>query len=435
MAKSNNFMETLSKELHKPLIKKFNRRKVRVAGINDTWACDLVEMQEWSKQNDGYKYMLNVIDVFSRYAWSVKMKNKMAITTLESFKLIVKQAGYTPKKIWVDQGKEFYNSDMKAYRKTHDIDIYSTYAEFKVSHVERFNRTLKNKMWRRFTALNTRRWVDMLPELMKEYNDVDIHSSIKTTPHKAYYNNAAKNQYGKYEKSTKTSTKFSIRDRVRISRDKGKFEKGYLPSWSREIFSITSIIHSTPPTYRLTDDLQQELEGSFYDNEIQKTTIPDIQLVEKVIKTRKSGRKRESYVKWLGLNSNHNSWIMDKDIVGSLNKDRVIASKTGQENSFEKRIINQYGIESKNIVKGNRTRTLDKQPIVKLNESKLIRDRELSDLNAKYANVEFLDDGEQFKIIKVYYKRSKYIVDYSDKDRNINNSLLSEIEDAISKKT
>jgi hypothetical protein len=345
MEKSNNFMEILSSELHKPLIKKINRRKVRVAGVNDTWALDLVEMQEWSRQNDGYKYMLNVIDVFSRHAWSVKMKNKTATTTLDSFKSIVKQAGATPKKIWVDQGKEFYNSEMKTYREKHDIDIYSTYAEFKVSHVERFNRTLKNKMWRRFTALNTRRWVDMLPELMKEYNDVDIHSSIKTTPHKAYYNNAAKTQYGKDEKPTKTSTKYNIRDRVRISRDKGTFEKGYLPNWSREIFTITSIIHTTPPTYKLTDDLHEILEGSFYNNEIQKTQIPDIQLVEKVIKTRNSGKKKESFVKWLGLGADHNSWVPEKDIVGSFKNDRVVASKIGQENSFEKRIINQFGIE------------------------------------------------------------------------------------------
>ena len=141
-------------------------------------------MQEWSKQNKGFRYMLNVIDVFSKYAWSIPMKDKTGLTTLNAFKQIVKSSGRIPKNIWVDQGKEFYNKNIDEWLKENNINRYSTFGEHKSCVVERFNRTLKTNMWKRFTAENTRNWINMLDKLMNDYNN-KYHRSIKMTPAKA----------------------------------------------------------------------------------------------------------------------------------------------------------------------------------------------------------------------------------------------------------
>jgi transposase InsO family protein len=141
-------------------------------------------MREWEKQNKGYKYMLNVIDVFTKFAWSIPMKDKTGKTTLECFRKIVKETGRIPKHIWVDKGLEFYNRDVSGWLEENNIIRYSTYSEHKSVVIERFNRTLKEMMWKRFTTENTRKWIDRLDELMKKYNN-RFHSTIGMTPTKA----------------------------------------------------------------------------------------------------------------------------------------------------------------------------------------------------------------------------------------------------------
>ena len=137
--------EELADELHKPVKRKFQRRQVLVNEIDDVWATDLVEMQEWKSVNNGYRYILNVIDCFSKYAWSVPLKDKMGKTVLDAFQCIVKTSNRKPKYIWVDEGKKFYNKDMTAWLKDENITRYSTHGEHKSAIVERFNRTLKER--------------------------------------------------------------------------------------------------------------------------------------------------------------------------------------------------------------------------------------------------------------------------------------------------
>lgn len=139
--------EQLAEELHKPIKRKFQRRHVDVFEIDDVWGADLVDMREWIKQNKGFKYMLNVIDVFSKYAWSIPMKDKTGKTTLEAFRKIAQDSSRIPKHLWVDRGLEFYNKDIDSWLKKNDIVRYSTYGEHKSVVVERFNRTLKEMMW------------------------------------------------------------------------------------------------------------------------------------------------------------------------------------------------------------------------------------------------------------------------------------------------
>jgi L-rhamnose mutarotase len=305
-------LKKYSQELHKPFIKKFRRRKVVSDGIDDIHSCDLIDMGEWVNDNDGYRYMLNVVDVFSRFAWSIPLKTKTSKEVVKAFEKIDRK----PNKIWVDEGKEFYNKDMDAYLKKHKITRYSTYGDHKSAIVERFNKTLKTNMWKRFTEKQTRRWIDMLDDLIKEYNN-KYHTSIAMTPVKASMKkneeNLMKFQYGDEKMSNKS--KYNIGDWVRISRIKGTFEKGYLPNWSAEIFKIVGINYTDPVTYELQDYSGEKVKGSFYEQEIQKTEQKDVYLIEKEIKRRKVKGKTEVLVKWLGWDDKYNSWIDESELI------------------------------------------------------------------------------------------------------------------------
>ena len=117
--------------------REFERRHVDVFNIDDVWGADLVDMREWVNQNKGYKYMLNVIDAFSKYAWSIPLKDKTGKTTLEAFRKIGLESGRTPQHIWVDKGLEFYNKDLESWLKESYIVRYSTFGENKSCVVER----------------------------------------------------------------------------------------------------------------------------------------------------------------------------------------------------------------------------------------------------------------------------------------------------------
>ena len=173
------FLNQLSIELHKPITRKVKRAKVITKGIDDVWACDLVEMGTYINENDGYRYILNIVDCFSRYAWSIKLKNKTGDAILISFINIIKE-GRKPAKLWTDEGKEFINKKFKAWQEEHGIVMYHTYGEHKASMIERLNRTLKRIMWKRFTVEQNHRWIHILDDLIEQYNKT-IHSLLYFT--------------------------------------------------------------------------------------------------------------------------------------------------------------------------------------------------------------------------------------------------------------
>ena len=164
----------LAEELHKPVKRKFNKRRVMVNGIDKIWAADLADMKAFEDYNDGYTFLLLVIYIFSKYGWIVPLKNKKGKTVAEALKNIFEER--KPEKLWTDKGTEFYNKDVKKL-----IEIYSTENEEKTSVVERWIRTMKEKMWKYFTDNNTYNYMNVLPELVKDYNNT-VHSSIKITP-------------------------------------------------------------------------------------------------------------------------------------------------------------------------------------------------------------------------------------------------------------
>ena len=137
--------------LHKPARRHFKRNRVIVGGIDELWQMYLADMQSMAEENDGYRYLLICIDVFSKFLWVIPLKNKTGPILVDAFKVIL-ESGRKPQKIQTDQGTEFFNKHFKTLMKEEDIQLYNTYNETKVSIVERVIRTLKTRMWRYFTS-------------------------------------------------------------------------------------------------------------------------------------------------------------------------------------------------------------------------------------------------------------------------------------------
>ena len=298
---------TLAEELHRPVKRKFKRRQVLVSGIDEIWAADLADMTALSDDNDGYKFLLLVIDTFSKYGWIIPLKDKKGETVAKAIKIIFK-GGRRPKKVWTDKGREFYNKNVMDL-----IELYSTENEEKSSIVERWIRTMKDKMWKYFTDNNTNTYIDVLPDLLEDYNNT-VHSSIKMTPIEASKKENEfivwKNLYPNRYKKNNIEPKFSVGDEVRIIKKKKVFEKGYTTRWTEEIFTIREIRETNPITYKLEDLNGEEIKGTFYEPELQKTE-QQIFRIENIIKKEKG----KSFVKWKGYSDKFNSWVNNEDLI------------------------------------------------------------------------------------------------------------------------
>ena len=226
----------LADELHKPVIKKFNKRKVYSQFKDNIWGVDLADMQSLSKKYKGIKYLLCALDLFSKYAFVVPLKDKKGISIVNAFNKVIKQSNRKPNKIWVDQGGEFYNHVFKKWLSSNDIIMYSTFNEGESVVAERFIRTLKNKLYKHMTATGKNVYYDVLDDVVNEYNNTK-YSTIKMKPKDVGDNN--KRVY--IDEHNKKSARYNVGDRVRISKFKNIFANGYTPNWSREIFIINKI--------------------------------------------------------------------------------------------------------------------------------------------------------------------------------------------------
>lgn len=294
-------------ELHKPAKIKIQRRHVKINGLNDLLQSDLIEMIPYAKQNRGYKYILVVINAYSKYSWAEPLKFKTATQVTAAMNKIIKQMAVLPKNLQTDMGKEFYNSEFKALMKKYNINHYSTYSNMKACIAERFIRTLKSLLFREFSARGSYKWLQLLPSLIEIYNN-RVHRTTKLKPSQVNINTLISSF--NYKKQVLTP-KYKIGDFVRVSKHRTVFQKGYLPSWSAEIFKIYDVQSTFPPTYLLEDLEGCQVKGAFYKEELQKTKFPDKYLVEKIL--RRKGNK--VYVKWLGFPISKNSWINVQDLI------------------------------------------------------------------------------------------------------------------------
>lgn len=298
------------KEIHRDARKNFNRRRSVMRGIADTLQADLIEMSP----DRGMKYCLTVIDTFSKMAYVRPLKTKTGSEVTKAMKSVLHAVDRPVKNLHVDMGKEFYNSEMTRLLDHYKVNRYSTFSAMKAAIVERFNRTIKRKIYQQFSLRGNYKWVDIVDGLVDEYNRTR-HRTIKMAPidvcaeNEQHLLDTAYNY--KLDVPFSKRQKFKVGDHVRLSKYKNVFAKGYLPSWTTEIFEISKIQFTNPTTYLLVDWEGNEIKGGVYAEEMQLAKYPDVYLVEKILRKKKD----QVYVKWLGFDSQYNSWIDKKDIL------------------------------------------------------------------------------------------------------------------------
>lgn len=298
-------------ELYKPARKNFRRRRTIIKGLCDLWQVDLAELPQHAKENKGHKFILIVIDCFSKYLWTRALKSKSAEEVSLAMQDVLDESPQRhPKHLQSDQGKEFYNAKFDKLMKKYVINHYSTYTVKKASMAERVIRTLKEKIHKSFNIRGTYKWIDVLQDLTTEYNNT-VHGTIHMKPVEVSEKNEEallKMCYGIERRKKREKPLFNVGDVVRISKEKSVFEKGYTPRWSTELFKVVQVLQSSPITYLLEDLEGRRIQGCFYSTEMQRTNYPTTYLIEKVL--RKKGSR--FYVKWLGLDER--SWVDRKDI-------------------------------------------------------------------------------------------------------------------------
>ena len=183
--------------------------------------------------------------------------------------------------------------------------MYSTNNEGKSVVAERFIRTLKSKIYKYMTSISKNGYIDKLDDIVNEYNNT-YHTTIKMKPI-----DVKDNTYINSDKETNDEDpKFKVGDRVRISKYKNIFAKGYTPNWSEEVFVIKKVKNTVPWTYVINDLNGEEIMGTFYEKELQKTNQEESR-IEKVIKRDYD----KMYAKWKGDDNSFNSWIDKKDLI------------------------------------------------------------------------------------------------------------------------
>ena len=310
-------------QLHKPSKRRFPRRPIIVQGIDHLWQVDLSDVSSIKEHNDDHRFLLFVIDAFSKYAWVRPLKDKTAATLTTVMKDILEKSGRRPLYVMSDKGSEFVNRSFKAMLKSFDVVFYTSQnEETKAAIVERLQRTFKSKMFRYFTDRRTLRYVDVLQDIVSSYNETH-HRSIEMAPEdvdRSVDDEVRRRLALKWKRPPPTAQKgpdaIRVGDSVRIAVARATFRKGYLPTWTEEIFTVAEKKKTRPPTFRLQDYGGDFLEGTFYLQELQKVPPEKdrVYRIEKVVRRRTRKGRRELLVKWSGYPATFNSWIGEEEL-------------------------------------------------------------------------------------------------------------------------
>ena len=301
---------------YRPARRNFKRNPVIAGHIDEQWQGDLAEVGNLASYNDGIRYVLILIDVVSKHVWVEPLKSKNGPTVLAAFKKIFGRIDRKPKKIQTDDGKEFWFSGLQKYFEEEGIKFFTLKSDKKAAIAERMVRTLKEKLWRYMHEKNTKRYIDVLQDLVSSYNDT-YHKALGMAPSEVNTSNEGlilRRLYGKAWSARTKRLSLKKGDLVRISGVKGVFKKGYMGNWTEEIFVVDRVIVGKPYNLlKLKDFDNHVIEGSFYEYEVQlvRKDLGGYWKVEKVLKERKYHGKKQYYVKWLGYPDSMNSWVDD----------------------------------------------------------------------------------------------------------------------------
>jgi len=258
--------------MHKPIRRKFPRNRTKAIGVDTNWQADLCDLQKLAKYNDGYKYLLTCYDVFSKFGWAVPIKDKRTSTVSIAFEKIVKK-GRKPWWLLTDKGKEFTGQAFQDLMTTKNIFHRTTESpDVKAASVERYNRTLKTRLWKYFTNRKTYRYLNVLQSIVQAINHsytntIGCRPVDVTMKNEDTIRQRLKGIQADY--SGPPEFTYSIGDRVRIAKEKSIFKKGYLPNFTEEIFVIVKRIPRKPiPVYEIQDLHGEKIKGVFYSFEL-----------------------------------------------------------------------------------------------------------------------------------------------------------------------
>ena len=285
--------QQLAKEVFSPQITKFKRQRIIPLYKDETWSADLIDKSSLSKYNNKYKFILTVIDISTKYAWAIPLKNKSGLSITNGFKIVLSehpQGGSEPRKpekLWVDRGSEFYKKTFKSLlieygtgKATSGIELYSIYSDLKAVFIERFNRTLLHIINKPMFINGDGNWVNKLNDAVVTYNN-NIHSTINMTPVDAS-NNPDKVKYTFSLKNIKP--KLNVGDYVRNVDKRYIFSKGYTSNWNRELFKVNEVLKTQPPTYKIGHINGEIIEGKYYEQDLLKSEF-DFESNNKVLES------------------------------------------------------------------------------------------------------------------------------------------------------
>lgn len=317
------FVGVRSYTLHKPRRLAFKRLTTVPIGYMTNLQADLADFQKVSNENDGYRYLLVTIDVLSRQIYVAPTKSKSSGDMIKAFDKVFAKMPFLPQYLFTDKGVEFQAKElMDYYERKHILKHVTQSPDVKAAIAERCIRTIKNRLYKYFTEKETKRWVDVVDKIVNSINN-SINRTIKMRPADINMDNAEKlwkRMYGNIYESNPKPAKYSEGDTVRISKEKKAFDKGYIPQFSNEVFTVDVVKTSkNPPNYRLIDDRGEEIIGKFYNEELSKA-LPEEEPyaeIERILQSRLRSGRPEYLVKWKGEPLKNASWIRKSDIVSS----------------------------------------------------------------------------------------------------------------------
>lgn len=296
--------------LHKMARKNFPRRKTIVYGENNQLQADLADMQQHHRENEGFRFLLTLVDVFSKKGYVIPLKSKSGKEVSRAFEEFFEKSPPI-KAIQTDKGREFYNGSVAEVFKKFGVKHFSSHDErTKAAVVERWNRTLKQKLYRWFTKTGEYRYIDILQDIVGSYNETP-HRATGIPPNEV----DATNREDVWNKlyppvlPRKNKNILKIGDYVRISRAVENFGRGYTPNWSYEIFVISEVLRTAPVCYKIKDLQDEDIEGSFYGEELQLVKKSKSFKIERIIKSRGKGKNKQYYVKFKGYPDKFNDWV------------------------------------------------------------------------------------------------------------------------------
>lgn len=304
-----------SYSIHREVKKPRKRNPFFVYNKRDHVQADLIEVRQLSEDNDGVNYLLTAIDMFSKFAVIIPMKNKSQKASIKALKKMFETI--KPKTLMTDSGGEFTGGNVKRFLRNENVKHYTPGSDIKCSGVERFNKTIQRKMYHHMTSKGTNRFIDVLPQLISSYNS-SSHSRLMMSPNEAerpendlQVKDMLNQHYlSFFEKRKNKRAKFKLGETVRVSKIKTPFFRSYKNQSNEELFEIIEVKQNLPIIMYKLKSLERldVIRGAFYGSELTKINLKVFD-IERELKRRNKNGVEQVLVKWVGYHNKFNSWI------------------------------------------------------------------------------------------------------------------------------